>query len=174
VRPNHKRTRRCFRTADVDLRAIPIYREPFTLLEPEAYSLGGAAPKHFLVRNPGKPKEHAYIAKRPKNCGPRECATEQLITDPGKTLPIRIAHSRLVLLPDPRGRATDIRFMSRYFLRTNDEMMHGVELAEIWLDARDAQEIHELFTKTREQELELYSATNILQMPPDVCGAVPG
>lgn len=107
----------------VCVRAIPIFSPPFT--EDKERALIGAAPKKLIVVSP----DEEYIAKGPSkgNSTPCECVTEELISCIGRTLPIKIARSRLAVLPGGKERP-DVRFMSRVFLRKGERLRHGIEL----------------------------------------------
>ncbi len=92
----------------------------------ENMSLIGACPKAFV-----EIEGVAYLAKRPRltgHTGSRECVTEHLIAQVGKTLPLKVADSRLVRLKG-LGPPPHVHFMSRWFLsRDTEHLRHCVEL----------------------------------------------
>lgn len=54
--------------------------------------------------------------------------------------------------------------MSKFFLKGDEQLHHGVELVAMWLDARDKDEIQEVFSGTKQEERELYAAETVLDM----------
>ncbi|MDQ3263098.1 MAG: HipA domain-containing protein [Myxococcota bacterium] len=110
-------------------------------------------PKNYLAfGDPTRAETVAYLAKRGRlgrkppydaMSPARECVTEQILSEIGRTLPLVIAKSKLVRLPS-KG-APDVRFMSRMFLRRGEEVLiHGVEIAAAFLGSQQ-RELHEVF-----------------------------
>lgn len=95
-------------------------------------TVSGAAPKDFIRvydhTAPLRQREHppswpAYIAKVGHKWYPAESITEQLMTRIGETLGMRMAESRLMICDG------QIRFLSRYFLRRQEEsLIHAADL----------------------------------------------
>ncbi|MCK6530323.1 HipA domain-containing protein [Myxococcota bacterium] len=132
----------------------------FRLFGPRQWAIVGDAPKDFLIMGSADSIEgagHAYIAKAPRKAGALECITEQVISTIGRMLPLKVAKSRLVLLPTLPGAAPDLRFMSRYFLQQGEEqLVHAVELVSEWLGA-DRREMEEAFLTTERAERSFYT-----------------
>ena len=66
---------------------------------------------------------------------------------------------RLSTTPDsPSGARQDlgVRFMSRYFLRPHEELLHGIELIAIWLQA-SPREVEEVFAPRGKEEQMFYT-----------------
>ena len=125
-----RRTQRRLRD-DVNLGALPVLEPGFRVLQADTLSIGGEAPKSLVdFQIPGSLYAHAYIAKAARKQGPRECVTEYLISCVGGGLPLRIARSRLAIVPGKLLGDPDVRFMSRYFLHTErrEILTHGLEL----------------------------------------------
>ena len=119
---------------DVNLGAIPVLASGFEVIQSDRLSIGGEAPKSFIdFPTGGVLYAHAYIAKGSRKQGPRECVTEALISSVASGLPLRIARSRLAVVPGAELGDPDVRFMSRYFLNTGrrEILTHGVELVAI-------------------------------------------
>lgn len=127
---------------DVNLDAIPLLPEGYKELGLEVLSYSGDAPKSIVVFPTERHLGRAYIAKAPRKAGPRECVTEYLISRIGRVLPLRVAEGNLAILRGPPGSSPDVRFLSRYFLRTDlgEELRHGIELVADCFDL-DQEEI---------------------------------
>lgn len=108
----------------------PLKRGKYIVESTSCLSIPGDAPKCFLCvkeYTPGRsmlrlrnwPK---YIAKVGSKWYPIESITEQLIARVGRLLGFEVADSRLALV----GR--QVRFLSRYFLRREESLIHGIEL----------------------------------------------
>lgn len=97
---------------DIDVAAIPVLApDGWKLHSVEDMQIGGAAPKDYLVFGEIEdPHAPAYIAKKPRIYGFRECVTEQMISRIGRLLPLQVARSMLVRLPS-KGGAPDVRFL---------------------------------------------------------------
>lgn len=94
-------------------------------------SIIGDAPKSFVrvyeYESGGRDRPSrwpAYIAKVGHKWYPCESITEQLMTRLGQAMGLRMADSRLMRSGD------QIRFMSRYFLREKESLVHGAEILE--------------------------------------------
>lgn len=160
--------------AGCDHRKIPVLPAHSYTLDKEK-AIGGDAPKAYLIRGNPALQHEAFIAKEARYYGPRECATEQLISQIGRLLPLRVADSVLVRLPVGPGSPDSVRFMSKYFLKPGEELIHGVELMAMWLDV-EKQEMEEVFlngAKTKAQrkvkERELYTVDCIYDVFDDLC-----
>lgn len=145
---------------DVDVSAIPNLSGAFESLGVEKRPIGGVATKTFVVvpreLGPGQAPQLAYIAKCPAKHGPRESATEYLISCIGRLLPLQVAEGRLVRMPPPVGIRCDVRFLSRYFLPNHtQELVHGFELIATFFKM-DEQELRKQVPPSR-QERELFT-----------------
>jgi hypothetical protein len=93
-------------------------------------TIHGDAPKCFLLvkeYEPGRPRASPrrwprYIAKVGSKKYPIESITEQLITRLGQCLGFPVAESKLCIV------GGQVRFLSRYFLRRDEALTHGIEL----------------------------------------------
>lgn len=140
---------------DVNAKAISILESGFEVLQADRLMLGGDAPKSFInfpVRG-GALYTHAYIAKGARKQGPRECVTEALISVAARSLPLRVARSRLAIVPGAAFAEPDVRFMSRYFLDTErrESLTHGVELVAIAFDM-DAEAVKKEIPRSAESD----------------------
>jgi hypothetical protein len=132
--------------AEVRTSAIPILLKGNWRLYPvEEMQIGGAVPKDYLVFGEiDDPKAPAFIAKRPRVYGPRECVTEHMIARIGRLLPLKVARSMLVRLPSSEA-DPDVRFLSRNFLTPGKTALkHGVELVADYVGASRT-ELNEVF-----------------------------
>lgn len=98
-------------------------------------SIGGDAPKNFLkMYEYGKAKRNkihkwpAYIAKVGHKWYPIESITEHLMTRLGDSLGLNMADSKLAIL---KGQ---VRFLSRYFLKENETLVHGAQIFAGYLE----------------------------------------
>ena len=94
-----------------------------------AESLGGDQPKTFIKLNEhgitgeSDPKNWTgYIAKFPRKWYPNEAITEHLLTSIGEVMGMQMATSKLAIING------QVRFLSRYFLRPKERLMHGAEV----------------------------------------------
>jgi hypothetical protein len=144
-------------------RIRPLRRGSWRLLTLQERSLIGAAPKNYLAfGDPDNPATVGYIAKKAKNWGPRECLTEEIISKIGHTLPVRVAHSRLVRLPAEQGRYDEVRFLSEDFIRPGEALVHGAELMARYLEV-SPDELHATFNLDDPvQERRFYSVDNVI------------
>lgn len=98
----------------------------------------GDAPKDFLRvyeygngRKANPKKWPGYIAKVGQKWYPNESITEHLLTRIGQALGLRIAESRLMLV---RGQ---LRFLSKYFLKPDESLVHGAEIFASYLNDKN-------------------------------------
>jgi hypothetical protein len=171
-RPRHLRGTRCAglecpggnEEAWADLRSIPlISRREYRQHRAGDIMLSGAAPKDFLIfAGPTESPDLAYVAKGPRT-GPRECITEHMIAEIGGMLPLRVASSRLARLSNDEH---PLRFLSRFFVRPGEELVHGVELVAEWLEV-DEREMHDAFFPQKGDEPDFYTVDLILDVLKD-------
>ncbi len=99
-------------------------------------ALTGDAPKVFLryyeygnalKKNPKK--WQAYIAKVGHKWYPVESVMEQFLTDIGKLYGLNVADSKIALA------SGQLRFMSKYFLNDEDQLIHGAQIYAAYLNA---------------------------------------
>ncbi|MEX0661364.1 MAG: HipA domain-containing protein [Balneolaceae bacterium] len=107
---------------------VPYLREGFVYVE-KNLPLTGDAPKLFIreYEYGAAPKRTpknwpAYIAKVGHKWYPVESIMEQLLTDLGKLYGLDIADSKLVIA------SGQLRFLSKYFLKKDERLMHGAEI----------------------------------------------
>lgn len=111
----------------------------------ESLSIHGDAPKCFLrikeygdVRTPGDRRRWIdYIAKVGSKWYPGESITEHMLTQVGLCFGVGMAHSHL------RFVGQQVRFLSRYFLRPSEMLVHGIEIFKHYLDEAMVKEIAE-------------------------------
>jgi hypothetical protein len=113
---------------------LPYLREGFVYVE-KNQPLTGDAPKLFLREYQygeapkSKPKQWpAYIAKVGHKWYPVESIMEQLLTDLGKMYCLHIADSKLAIA------SGQLRFLSKYFLKKDERLMHGAEIYAAYLN----------------------------------------
>lgn len=106
---------------------IDTLREGFFVRE--EISVAGEAPKDFLrIYEYGRGRKSqpngwpAHIAKVGQKFYPNESVTEQLLTRIGQLLKLNMAKSKLMWV---RGQ---LRFLSEYFLRRDESLVHGAEI----------------------------------------------
>lgn len=125
---------------DVNIGVIPCFHARFHI--DDKRSVGGAAPKAIVVVSANE----QYIAKAPSkpNSTARECVTEYLISRLGKLLELKVARSRLAILPGS-GADWDVRFMSRVFLKPGTEQLrHGIDLVAAAFDMEKERLVQEI------------------------------
>jgi hypothetical protein len=117
--------------------------------------IGGDAPKSFIrayfygqCRKSNRSNWTEYIAKVPYKWYPNESVTEYVIGQLGEVLGLNMAKTRLVLL---KG---EVRFLSAYFLKKGQELIHGAEIYGSYLD--DSGFIKEIDKQKRETEFFTY------------------
>lgn len=118
---------------------IPILRKGY--YEVLNYTVGGDAPKNFIAlyeyeENSGIRRTNVdtwprYIAKVGHKWYPLESINEYLFNQIGEELGLKMAHSRLMIF----GR--QLRFLSRYFLKKNETLVHGAEIFYGYLSDKD-------------------------------------
>lgn len=115
--------------------------------------LSGDAPKDFIyvyeygrVRKRNYRKWTPYIAKIGHKWYPVESITEQLMTCLGKEWGFNIASSKLYNI------AGQVRFCSEYFLRKDQQLVHGADILSRYLQA-DSSIITQIDKKGWSQEL---------------------
>ncbi|MEO0042886.1 MAG: hypothetical protein RL329_2334 [Bacteroidota bacterium] len=111
-------------------------------------SIGGDAPKDFIkvyeygqTYRANRPKWVAYIAKVGHKWYPVESITEYLMNRIGCVLGLDMAFSKLVIANE------QIRFLSRYFLKKNEQLIHAAQIYAAFLNDKDGQ-----FVETVEQQ----------------------
>lgn len=103
-------------------------------------TLDGDAPKEFIgayfyyksngVYKKNRKSWYKYIAKTAEKWYPIESITEYLINDLGKTLGLNMNETELVYCNG------QIRFLSKYFLKKNEILLHGAEICGDYLNDR--------------------------------------
>jgi hypothetical protein len=154
----------------VCVEAIPLLESGYRVIGVEELGLGGAAPKGLVVFPSQLRFGHAYVAKQPirTSSGPRECVTEYLLSAIGKMLPLRVAEGRLARLATPHRHPPDVRFLSRFFIRPNEELRHGVELVAICFEVTEKSIQQEL--QKGKEERSFYT----VDLVDDVFGTIAG
>lgn len=116
-------------------------------------SISGDAPKDFVKDREYRPgrrsksnSKEKFIAKVGSKFYPMESIIEQLITRIGQCFELKIADSKL------RTIEGQVRFMSRYFLKRNEQLTHGAEIYEFSIGKRNYKELSE-----NKQEAEFFS-----------------
>jgi len=108
----------------------------------------GAAPKNFIavyeyergeIRRGKIDKWPRYVAKVGSKNYPNESFTEHLFTRIGQAFRVDIADSRIAIVD------RQVRFMSRYFLKKDELLVHGAQLFIRLLD----EEMVDQITKSR-------------------------
>ena len=101
-------------------------------------TIAGDAPKDFIraytygkAKRANPRKWPAYIAKVGHKWYPNESITEHLLTRIGQVLGLQMAESSLV---SAHGQ---VRFLSRYFLGRNQNLVHGAEIFAGYLEDKD-------------------------------------
>lgn len=115
-------------------------------------SVSGEAPKDFIavyVHGRGRKAQMAswpaYIAKVGHKFYPNESITEHLITRIGELLGMEMAASRLMWV---RGQ---LRFLSEYFLKPDESLLHGAEIFAGYL--ADKSFVEQVGQEKREREI---------------------
>jgi hypothetical protein len=114
--------------------------------------VAGDAPKDFIrVYEYGKGRRirpsswPAFIAKVGHKWYPAESVTEQLMTRIGQCLGINVADSRLMHVEG------QIRFLSRYFLKKDEVLVHGAEIIAGYLE--DETFVHDVEDQRAESDI---------------------
>ncbi|WP_028788713.1 HipA domain-containing protein [Terrimonas ferruginea] len=102
------------------------------------YALDGDAPKQFIkayffeanssIRRTNRSSWPAYIAKTAEKWYPHESVIEYMINRIGQELGLRMNDVKLVVANK------QIRFLSRFFLRKDEKLIHGAEICGQYLD----------------------------------------
>ncbi len=115
-------------------------------------AIAGDAPKNFIraytygTANRSNPRKWPeYIAKVGHKWYPNESITEHLLTRIGQLLDLQMAESYLVLAHG------QIRFLSRYFLERNQNLVHGAEIFADYL--KDEQFVEEVEQEGATQDM---------------------
>ena len=124
----------------LDKSFISLLREKHYEVIPK--NLDGAAPKQFIKAyfySQGKRNNrYFYIAKSAEKWAPVECVIECAINCIGRTLGLKMNDYKLVIANQT------IRFLSKYFLKKGQILIHGAEIMGDYLGDRDmAKEIAE-------------------------------
>jgi hypothetical protein len=136
-------------------------------------SISGDAPKDFLrIYKHGrrhKARMHewpAYIAKVGHKLYPNESITEHLLTRIGQILGVEMASSRLMWV---RGQ---IRFLSEYFLRPDESLIHGAEIFAGYLADKDF--VEQVGERRMERDIFTFQVVEdaVLSRFPDHAGAI--
>lgn len=124
-------------------RFIPELKK-FELQSVDSLSISGDAPKDFSIDREYRPghrsQQHPtdkYIAKVGSKFYPLESVIEQIITRIGQCLGVNIADSKLRILDG------QVRFLSRYFLKSGEQLTHGAEIYEYSLGKDNYKELSE-------------------------------
>lgn len=127
--------------------------------EARSRGLSGAAPKVFLRLADGR----AYIAKRPtkQHVGARECIMEHLIARLGAVLPVRFTRSRVARLALPE--AEGVHFLSEFFLKPSEQLLHGVEAFALALDTNKEAVFDEVHTGAGAEQ-EFYTLSMVKEV----------
>lgn len=98
-------------------------------------NVGGDAPKEFIrvyefgkVRKKKKNRWTGYIAKTGQKWYPAESITEYLLNKIGEILGLKMAESKLAFV------GGQIRFMSKYFLKKDEILVHSAEILAGYLE----------------------------------------
>ena len=91
--------------------------------------LSGDAPKKFIkiykygvVRKKNKSRWQGYLAKTGHKWYPNESITELLLNKLGNIFGIQMAESMLMNI------GGQVRFLSKFFLKPNQQLIHGAEI----------------------------------------------
>ena len=104
-----------------------------------------------------------YIAKVGSKWYPIESITEQIITRLGQLLGVRIADSHLRIV------GTQVRFLSRYFLKKGESLFHGIDLFKMHLS--DEGFVDEIAEAREEQSF--YTFQTVLRAVEDIFRITP-
>ncbi len=107
-------------------------------------TISGDAPKDFVIdkeyrpghRSKVNPKDK-YIAKVGSKYYPLESVMEQFITRIGQCFGLKIADSKLRIVEG------QVRFLSKYFLKSGEQLTHGAEIYEFSLGKDNYAELAE-------------------------------
>lgn len=116
------------------------------------YAITGDAPKEFIKvyeygngqRKDNRKTWSLYIAKTGHKWYPNESIMEYLLTRIGQVLELNIASARLVMA------AGQVRYLSKYFLEPNQELVHGADIYAGFVADKDFVEQIENENKARD------------------------
>lgn len=136
-------------------------------------SVGGDAPKDFVgVYEYGHSRKRnitawpAYIAKVGHKWYPSESITEHLLTRIGQCLGLNMAQSRLMRA------AGQIRFLSKFFLAPDQQLVHGAEIYTAHLEDEDFVKQLEREKLDRDMLTFQFTCEAISHVFPDHCEAL--
>ncbi len=114
----------------LDERSIPILKNEHYVVKD--YDLDGDAPKQFIkayfyaenstVRKAHTSSWHPYIAKTAEKWYPHESVIEFMINRIGQVLGLKMNEIKLIKIN------TQIRFLSKFFLKKDEKLIHGAEI----------------------------------------------
>lgn len=123
--------------------------------------LGGDAPKDFIgvyeygeapLKTPNLWAKH--IAKVGHKWYPLESVSEHLLNRIGEVLGLNMAHSQL------RVAHGQLRFLSRYFLKEGENMIHGAQIYSTYLQENDHHFVQEIEDENWARKLLTFQFTN--------------
>jgi len=139
-------------------RIKPLKKENYRILD---IALPGDAPKDFIKAylygesRKDKPKSWAYyIAKVGHKWYPMESTTEYLLNRIGEVLQLNMSKSFLVLADD------QIRFLSKYFTKGDEELVHGANIFSSYLNEIDTTFVEEIEEQALTRELLTFQFTS--------------
>jgi hypothetical protein len=143
----------------------PLRKGRYTVESTEERSIHGDAPKSFIRLKeyvPGRASNSVrrwpgYIAKVGSKRYPVESITEHLLTRFGQELGVSIADSKLLMV------AGQVRFLSKFFLKENESLVHGLEIFRRHLDDEMVQQI-----AAARQEQEFYTFQTVVAAVKDI------
>lgn len=117
-------------------------------------SMGGDAPKEFIkwyrygfANKANRKFWPAYLAKSAEKWYPNECITEHLLNQMGSLAGLRMAPSELRIANE------QIRFLSRYFLKKDESLVHGAQIYATYLLDGGFEFMREVEEKKMESDL---------------------
>ena len=123
----------------------------------EFLTISGDAPKDFTTDKEYRPGYRSrqrpydkFIAKVGSKYYPLESIIEQLITRIGQVFSLKIADSKLRIIEG------QVRFLSKYFLRSGEQLTHGAEIYEYSLGKENYKELSD---QKREAEFFTFQMT---------------
>ena len=122
---------------------IPILKN-YQIQSVDFLTISGDAPKDFITDKEHRPGHRSkvnpkdkYIAKVGSKYYPLESVMEQLITRIGQCFGLKIADSKLRIVEG------QVRFLSKYFLKSGEQLTHGAEIYEFSLGKENYAELAE-------------------------------
>ncbi len=105
-------------------------------------SISGDAPKDFVIDREYRPGHRSknnpydkFIAKVGSKYYPLESIVEQIITRVGQCYNLKIAESKLRIVDG------QVRFLSKYFLKRREQLIHGAEIYEASIGKKNYAEL---------------------------------